>query len=63
MNTEKEKLLYDTYQSFMDKGLGRATPDTLNEIVSKDMMGFAFEKVSPFTNQQFPFKQKNQTTK
>jgi hypothetical protein len=23
------------------------------------LMGFAFEKVSPFTNQQFPFKQKN----
>lgn len=24
----------------MDQGLGRANPDTLNEIVSKDMMGF-----------------------
>ncbi|MEO9144442.1 MAG: ATP-binding protein [Ginsengibacter sp.] len=40
MNTKKEKLLNDTYQSFMDQGLGRTNPDTLNEIVSKEIMGF-----------------------
>ncbi|MFZ1798540.1 MAG: nuclear transport factor 2 family protein, partial [Chitinophagaceae bacterium] len=51
MNTKKEKLLYDTYQSFMDQGFGLTTPDTLHEIVSNDIMGFgttADEKIFGF---------------
>jgi signal transduction histidine kinase len=40
MNTKKEKLLNDTYQSFIDQCLGRIKPDELNEILSEDAMGF-----------------------
>ena len=51
MNTKKEKLLYDTYQSFMDQGFGLTPPDTLHDIVSNKIMGFgttADEKIFGF---------------
>ncbi len=40
MNTKKEKLLFDTYRSFIDQCLGRIKPDSLNEILSEKAMGF-----------------------
>ncbi len=40
MNTKKEKLLFDTYRSFIDQCLGRIKPDSLSEILSEKAMGF-----------------------
>ena len=40
MNPQKEKLLNDTYQSFIDQCLGRIKPDALIEILSEDAPGF-----------------------
>ena len=40
MNSEKEKLLYSTYEKFLGQGLGRTNPDKIDDIVSQEIMGF-----------------------
>ena len=62
MFSEKNKLLLDTYQRFIDVVLGLCEPDTLENIMLSDAMGFgtttdekvfgveAFLKVIKFQN-------------
>ena len=40
MFSEKNKLLLDTYQRFIDIVLGLCEPDTLENIMLSDAMGF-----------------------